>query len=106
MTDQKEKIKVHLEGIQMELNYLVENLGDYNRLQRKNVQEYLSGRIETLRNNIHPNDWLTVVNENFPSYENKELMHKFLMYSKDLMDDAERDLSTYSPMFKPAPHHT
>jgi|TARA_R110000787_G_scaffold224080_2_gene332345 hypothetical protein len=52
MTDQKEKIKVHLEGIQMELNYLVENLGDYNRLQRKNVQEYLSGRIETLRNNI------------------------------------------------------
>ena len=52
MTDQKEKIKVHLEGIQMELTYLVENLGDYNRLQRKNVQEYLSGRIETLRNNI------------------------------------------------------
>jgi hypothetical protein len=52
MTDQKEKIQVHLEGIQMELIYLLENLGEYNRLQRKNVQEYLSGRIETLRNNI------------------------------------------------------
>ena len=52
MTDQKEKIQVHLEGIEMELAYLIENLGDYNRLQRKNVQEYLSGRINTLRNNI------------------------------------------------------
>lgn len=65
-----------------------------------------SGHLEIQREFLHPNDWLTVVNENFPSYENKELMHKFLMYSKDLMDDAERDLSTYSPMFKPAPHHT
>jgi len=52
MIDQKEKIKVHLEGIEMELAYLLENLGEYNRLQRKNVQEYLSGRIETLRNDI------------------------------------------------------
>jgi len=65
-----------------------------------------SGHLEIQREFLHPNDWLTVVNENFPSYENKELMHKFLMYSKDLMDDAERDLSTYSPMFKPAHHHT
>lgn len=52
MTDQKEKIEIHLEGVEMELAYLLENLGEYNRLQRKNVQEYLSGRIDTLRNNI------------------------------------------------------
>ena len=52
MTDQKEKIEIHLEGVEMELAYLLENLGAYNRLQRKNVQEYLSGRIDTLRNNI------------------------------------------------------
>ena len=52
MTDQKEKIEVHLEGVEMELAYLLENLGEYNRLQRKNVQEYLSGRIKTLTNNI------------------------------------------------------
>ena len=52
MTDQKEKIEVHLEGVEMELIYLLENLGEYNRLQRKNVQEYLSGRVNTLRNNI------------------------------------------------------
>ena len=52
MTDQKEKIEIHLEGVEMELAYLLENLGVYNRLQRKNVQEYLSGRIDTLRNNI------------------------------------------------------
>ena len=64
------------------------------------------GHLEIQREFLHPGDWLAVVNESYPSYENKELMHKFLMYSKDLMDDAERDLSTYSPMFKPAPHHT
>ena len=52
MTDQKEKIEIHLEGVEMELAYLLENLGEYNRLQRKNVQEYLSGRIKTLTNNI------------------------------------------------------
>ena len=52
MTDQKEKIEIHLEGVEMELAYLLENLGAYNRLQRKNVQEYLSGRIKTLTNNI------------------------------------------------------
>jgi hypothetical protein len=52
MTDQKEKIEIHLEGVEMELAYLLENLGEYNRLQRKNVQEYLSGRVNTLRNNI------------------------------------------------------
>ena len=52
MTEQKEKIEIHLEGVQMELDYLLENLGEYNRLQRKNVQEYLSGRVNTLRNNI------------------------------------------------------
>ena len=52
MTDRKEKIKVHLEGMEMELAYLIENLGAYHRIQRKNVQEYLSGRIETLRNDI------------------------------------------------------
>lgn len=52
MSEKKEKIKIHLEGIEMELAYLLENLGDYHRIQRKNVQEYLSGRIEILRNDI------------------------------------------------------
>jgi hypothetical protein len=52
MSEQQERIKIHLEGIEMELAYLLENLGDYHRIQRKNVQEYLSGRIETLKNDI------------------------------------------------------
>jgi hypothetical protein len=52
MTEQKEKIKIHLKGMEMELTYLLDNLGNYHRIQRKNVQEYLSGRIETLRNDI------------------------------------------------------
>ena len=64
------------------------------------------GHLEIQRGFIHPSDWLTVINENFPSYENKEWMHKCLTYSQDLMDQVERDLSTYSPMLKPAHHHT
>ena len=52
MSKQQEKIKIHLEGMEMELAYLLENLGDYHRVQRKNVQEYLSGRIKTLRDDI------------------------------------------------------
>ena len=32
----------------MELEYLNENLGSYNRLQRKNVLEYLNVRIKDL----------------------------------------------------------
>jgi predicted DNA-binding protein len=52
MSQQEEKIRIHLEGMEMERAYLLENLGDYHRIQRKNVQEYLSGRIETLMNDI------------------------------------------------------
>jgi len=52
MSQQEEKIRIHLEGMEMERAYLLENLGDYHRIQRKNVQEYLSGRIETLLNDI------------------------------------------------------
>ena len=64
------------------------------------------GQLEIQREYLHPSDWLTVVNENFPSYEDKELIHRFLTYSQDLMDQVERDLSTYSPMLKPIHHHT
>ena len=52
MSQQQEKIKIHLAGLEMERTYLLEHLGDYHRIQRKNVQEYLSGRIETLLNDI------------------------------------------------------
>lgn len=64
------------------------------------------GHLEIQREYLHPNDWLTVINENYPSYENKELMHRFLTYSQNLMDQVERDLSTYSPMLKPTHHRT
>ncbi len=64
------------------------------------------GQLEIQREYLHPSDWLTVVNENFPSYEDKELIHRFLIYSQNLMDQVERDLSTYSPMLKPTHHHT
>ena len=64
------------------------------------------GQLEIQREYLHPSDWLTVVNENFPSYEDKELIHRFLTYSQDLMDQVEKDLSTYSPMLKPTDHHT
>jgi predicted DNA-binding protein len=52
MSQQEEKIRIHLAGMEMERAYLLENLGDYHRIQRKNVQEYLSARIETLMNDI------------------------------------------------------
>jgi hypothetical protein len=64
------------------------------------------GHLEIQREYLHPNDWLKVVNENFPSYENKELLHKFLTYSQNMMDQVERDLSTYSPIIRPTHHHT
>ena len=52
MSEQEDQIKIHLEGLEMEHAYLIENLGEYHRVQRKNVQEYLSSRIETLKNDI------------------------------------------------------
>ena len=52
MSQQETQLKIHLAGLEMERAYLLENLGDYHRIQRKNVQEYLSGRIETLMNDI------------------------------------------------------
>ena len=44
MVDRAE-IQKHREGLEMELEYLNENLGNYNRVQRKNVLEYLNIRI-------------------------------------------------------------
>ena len=44
MVDRAE-IQKHLQGLEMELGYLNENLGNYNRVQRKNVLEYLNIRI-------------------------------------------------------------
>ena len=52
MSEQEDQIKIHLEGLEMEHAYLIENLGEYHRVQRKNVQEYLSSRIETLKSDI------------------------------------------------------
>ena len=64
------------------------------------------GHLEIQREYLHPSDWLKVINENFPSYENKDLIYKFLSYSENLMDQVERDLSTYSPMMQLTHHHT
>ena len=38
----KAEIQKHLQGLEMELEYLNENLGSYHRVQRKNVLEYLN----------------------------------------------------------------
>ena len=47
MVDRVE-IQKHREGLEMELEYLNENLGSYHRVQRKNVLEYLNVRIKEL----------------------------------------------------------
>lgn len=47
MVDRAE-IQKHREGLEMELEYLNENLGSYHRVQRKNVLEYLNVRIKEL----------------------------------------------------------
>ena len=52
MSEQEDQNKIHLEVLEMEHAYLIENLGEYHRVQRKNVQEYLSSRIETLKSDI------------------------------------------------------
>ena len=44
----KAEIQKHREGLEMELEYLNENLGSYHRVQRKNVLEYLNVRIKEL----------------------------------------------------------
>ena len=44
----KAEIQKHKQGLEMELEYLNENLGSYNRLQRKNVLEYRNVRIKDL----------------------------------------------------------
>jgi len=72
MSEKQEKIKVHLEGMEMELAYLLEKLGNYHRIQRKNVQEYLSGRIETLRNDIKDVSFAeTVLDKELPVVKKK-----------------------------------
>ena len=72
MSEKQAKIKVHLEGMEMELASLLENLGNYHRIQRKNVQEYLSGRIETLRNDIKDVSFAeTVLDKELPVVEKK-----------------------------------
>jgi hypothetical protein len=47
MVDRTE-IQKHREGLEMELEYLNENLGSYHRVQRKNVLEYLNVRVKEL----------------------------------------------------------
>ena len=44
----KAEIQKHREGLEMELEYLNENLGSYHRVQRKNVLEYLNVRVKEL----------------------------------------------------------
>jgi hypothetical protein len=44
----KAEIQKHLQGLEMELEYLNENLGSYHRVQRKNVLEYLNIRVKEL----------------------------------------------------------
>jgi len=48
MVDRAE-IQKHREGLEMELEYLNENLGSYHRVQRKNVLEYLNVRVRVRR---------------------------------------------------------
>jgi|TARA_R100000306_G_scaffold61886_2_gene66066 hypothetical protein len=43
-----EDILNHRQELEMELEYLNENLGSYNRVQRKNVLEYLHTRVKEL----------------------------------------------------------
>ena len=55
MTEQLSNMKRHLSGLESELAYLLDNLGEYQRIQRKNVLEYLNRRIDMLKidcNNI------------------------------------------------------
>lgn len=73
MSQQVEKIRIHLEGMEMERAYLLENLGDYHRVQRKNVQEYLSARIDTLINDIDDVSFAeTVLETKGPAIAKKE----------------------------------
>ena len=72
------------------------------------LEVYLNdkGHLEIQREYLHPNDWLKIISDSYPSYEHKDVMYKFLNYSKDLMDRVEKDLRTYSPMLKLTHHRT
>jgi len=60
-----------------------------------------SGHLEIVRESLHPNDWLSTIDNTIPSYENRELIYTFLKYSENLLDEVEQSLRTFSSQFKP-----
>ena len=60
-----------------------------------------SGHLEIVRESLHPNDWLSTIDNTLPSYENRDLIYNFLKYSENLLDEVEQSLRTFSSEFKP-----
>ena len=58
------------------------------------------GHLEFQKSFLHPDDWLKVINKSYPKYENKEIIHKFLVYTLDRIEQLEGDLKTLHPLFK------
>ena len=58
------------------------------------------GHLEFQKSFLHPDDWLNVINKSYPNYENKDIIHKFLVYALDRVEELEADLKTFHPLFR------
>jgi heme oxygenase len=58
------------------------------------------GHLEFQKSFLHPDDWLAIINKSYPNYENKEIIHKFLVYTLNRTEELEADLKTFHPLFR------
>jgi hypothetical protein len=58
------------------------------------------GHLEFQKSFLYPDDWLNVINKSYPNYENKDIIHKFLVYALDRVEELEADLKTLHPLFR------
>ena len=53
------------------------------------------GNLELHKSFLNPNDWLNIINDSYPDYENKEIIHKFIVYATEKVEELEADLKTF-----------
>ena len=58
------------------------------------------GNLEFQKSFLHPNYWLNIIDKSYPHYENKDLIHKFLVYTLDKVEKLEADLKTLHPLLR------
>jgi len=60
----------------------------------------VDGHLELQKSFLHPNDWLNIIDKSYPDYENRDVIHKFLVYALDKVEKLEADLKTLPPLLR------